>query len=142
MKQTTYTFMVALGFSAICSLASIPFSQGTSAAEAEVVAPVETLAPYVEPEATPVPDRCLNPETSSVDCFPNATPVPDTCWDCLGNTLTDEETLLLVCSPESLAENPQHFETCYEDEWIYSCDPDGWCEFDEGDDPTGEGYDW
>ena len=128
MNKVAYTFMVAFGFSAIFSIASIPFQQGAGAAEAdttapaikvEYVAPVVTLAPYTEP-----------------------TPVAGTHPDNLGGEVTDEDELLLVCSPEDLLDNPQNLSTCYEDEWVWSCDPDGWCEFDEFDDPTGEGYDW
>lgn len=145
MKRATYWFMVALGFSAMISLAAVPFTQETSAAENDNPSPSATVVDVTpDPTLNPFPsiDPCLDPETANVDCFPNATPAPDTCWDCLGNTLTDEETLLLVCSPDSLAENPQHREICYPDELFWSCDPDGWCESDGEDDPTGEGYDW
>ena len=128
MKRATYWFMVALGFSAICSLASIPFQQGSSAAgvdttapaiKVEYVAPAPTLAPRTEP-----------------------TPIVETRPDNLGGEVADEDELLLVCSPEDLLGNPENLSTCYEDEWVWSCDPDGWCEHDEEDDPTGEGYDW
>lgn len=128
MNQKMYWFMVALGFSAIISLVATPFTQRTTAIEVDVVLPTQTVAPSVKPDSTLIPEQ--------------STPVPSTCLDCGGDALTDEETLLLICSPESLEENPEYLAACYEDEWIWSCDPDGWCEFDGEDDPTGEGYDW
>lgn len=128
MKQVTYSFIVALGFSAICSLASIPFQQGASAAGVDVTAP----AIQVE-HVAPVPT--LAPQTVP-------TPVVETRPDNPSGKVTDEDELLLLCSPDNLADNPQDSNLCYEDEWIWSCDPDGWCEFDEEDDPTGDGYDW
>lgn len=73
----------------------------------------QVAIPTWEPEVTPIPDRCLNPETSSVDCFPDATPVPDTCWDCLGSTMTPEEARAIYCSPTSLEKNPQMVDECF-----------------------------
>ena len=107
-------------------------------------APGPSLAVVVEPEvtpvleATPVPESCFDPETSSVDCFPNATPTPDNCWDCEGTTMTESEKLAAACTPEVLAANPQHLTLCFPDKWEWVCFPDGHCEMYRQDlDPLG-----
>ena len=92
----------------------------------------------VEPEVTPVPESCFDPETASVDCFPNATPTPDNCWDCEGTTMTEAEKLAAACTPEVLAANPQHLTLCFPDKWEWVCFPDGHCEMYRQDlDPLG-----
>ena len=75
----------------------------------------------VEPEVTPVPESCFDPETASVDCFPNATPTPDNCWDCEGTTMTEAEKLAAACTPAVLAANPQHLDLCFPDKWAWVC---------------------
>ena len=107
-------------------------------------APGPSLAVVVEPEvtpvleATPVPESCFDPETSSVDCFPNATPTPDNCWDCEGSTMTEAEKLAAACTPAVLAANPQHLDLCFPDKWEWVCFPDGHCEMYRRDlDPLG-----
>ena len=90
-------------------------------------APGPSLAVVVEPEvtpvleATPVPESCFDPETSSVDCFPNATPTPDNCWDCEGSTMTEAEKLAAACTPAMLAANPQHLDLCFPKKWAWVC---------------------
>jgi hypothetical protein len=84
-------------------------------------APEPSSAVFVEPEATPVPESCFDPETSSVDCFPNATPAPDSCWECAGSTMTEAEKLAAACSPAVLAANPQHLDLCFPEKWAWVC---------------------
>ena len=84
-------------------------------------APEPSPAVFVEPEATPVPESCFDPETSSVDCFPNATPAPDSCWDCAGSAMTEAEKLAAACTPEVLAANPQHLHLCFPEKWAWVC---------------------
>ena len=92
----------------------------------------------VEPEVTPVPESCFDPETASVDCFPNATPTPDNCWDCEGSTMTEAEKLAAACTPAMLAANPQHLDLCFPEKWAWVCFPDGHCEMYRRDlDPLG-----
>jgi hypothetical protein len=92
----------------------------------------------VEPEVTPVPESCFDPETSSVDCFPDAMPAPDNCWDCEGSTMTEAEKLAAACTPAVLAANPQHLDLCFPDKWEWVCFPDGHCEMYRQDlDPLG-----
>ena len=109
-------------------------------------APGPSLAVVVEPEvtpvleATPVPESCFDPETSSVDCFPNATPTPDNCWDCEGTTMTEAEKLAAACAPAVVAANPQHLPLCFPKKWVWVCfsEPDGHCEMYRRDlDPLG-----
>ena len=100
--------------------------------------PEPSAAFVVEPEVTPVPESCFDPETSSVDCFPDATPAPDSCWDCEGSTMTEAEKLAAACTPAVLAANPQHLDLCFPDKWEWVCFPDGHCEMYRQDlDPLG-----
>jgi len=100
--------------------------------------PEPSAAFVVEPEVTPVPESCFDPETSSVDCFPDAMPAPDNCWDCEGSTMTEAEKLAAACTPAVLAANPQHLDLCFPDKWEWVCFPDGHCEMYRQDlDPLG-----
>ena len=106
-------------------------------------APEPSPANFVEPEATPGPESCFDPETSSVDCFANATPAPDSCWDCAGSTMTEAEKLAAACTPAVLAANPQHLDLCFPEKWAWVCFPlppdgNGTCEMYRRDlDPLG-----
>ena len=85
--------------------------------------PAVVVEPDVTPvlEATPIPESCFDPETSSLDCFPNATPAPDTCWDCEGTTMTEVEKLAAACAPAVVAANPQHLPLCFPKKWAWVC---------------------
>lgn len=61
------------------------------------------------------------------------TPAPsaaiDPCWDCDGSTTTWEDVKPQVCSAAGLAAHPQMLDECFPDQWEWTCDPDGTCEF-------------
>jgi len=127
MKKLAY--LIAVGLIAIAQI--FPRARADEVVDLQVnaITPTQTL---------PAPTlRVAEPDTE-----PATTPVVETCLDCFGGAATDEDELLLLCSPDNLADNPQDADLCYSDELFWSCDPDGWCESDGFDDPTGEGYDW
>jgi len=83
--------------------------------------PDPSPAVVAEPEATPAPESCLDPETSSVDCFPAATPTTDNCWDCEGTTMTESERYAAACSAEMLQKYPSMLSTCFPKKWAWVC---------------------
>ena len=117
MRKIAY--LIAVVLIAIAQIFPATSTEAVVDLEVDAISPAQTLAPHTEPS-----------------------PIVNSCLDCLDVTLPDEDKLLRVCSPDNLADNPQDSNFCYADEWVWSCDPDGWCEFDEEEDPTGEGYDW
>jgi hypothetical protein len=107
--------------------------------------PDPSAAVVVEPEVTPAPESCIDPETASADCFPNATPTPDNCWDCEGTTMTEAERYAAACSAEMIQKNPSMLSTCFPKKWAWVCFPEdpilnieGHCEMYRRDlDPLG-----
>lgn len=71
---------------------------------------------------------CSDPERATVDCLTSPAPVPE-CWDCEGSAMTEAEKLAAACSPAALAANPRHLGLCFPDRYVWTCDPDGTCEF-------------
>jgi hypothetical protein len=93
---------------------------------AMLLQPIISLANYTE-----TPQQQLQ----VIEYYPSAEPSPsvdlsiNNCWDCDGSTMTEEEKLAAACTPAMLRANPQHLDLCFPDKYVWTCEPDGACEF-------------